>query len=209
MAGNFNGTYGQNGQYGGFQGNGNGGWQSGYGNWQQPQYAQQPMMNMSGHVEMGMDWVDGEAAARAYQIPPGKQPPIALWDLNDNVIYFKTVNAMGIPNPLSKARYTMEQMPNMSQLPGNQSMLTGAQGNNGGGNGGNGGNNGGGSSGNMSGNDNYVTKSDFEMLRQEIREMRQAQANQNGVSGAQNNASNNGGNNGGSSTGNRGGRNNG
>lgn len=194
MAGNFNGTYGQNGQYGGFQSNGNGGWQSGYGNWQQP------TMNMSGHVEMGMDWVDGEAAARAYQIPPGKQPPIALWDLNDNVIYFKTVNAMGIPNPLSKARYTMEQMPNMSQLPSGQSMLAGAQGSNGG--------NGGGSSGNMSGNDNYVTKSDFELLRQEIREMRQAQANQNGVSGAQNGSSNNGGN-GSSSTGNRGGRNNG
>lgn len=55
-------------------------------------------------------WVDGEIGARAYQIPPGTPPgaTIPLWDTNDMVIYLKSTNAMGMPNPLQKLRYYPE-----------------------------------------------------------------------------------------------------
>ena len=38
---------------------------------------------------------------------PANQP-IALWDTNDTVIYLKSINPMGMPNPLQKAHYTLE-----------------------------------------------------------------------------------------------------
>lgn len=51
--------------------------------------------------------VDGEAAARAYQMPMGIQPgtPIALWDTNEQVIYLKSINQMGMPNPIQKLKF--------------------------------------------------------------------------------------------------------
>lgn len=55
-------------------------------------------------------WVDGEVGAKAYQLPQGlpANQPIALWDTNDTVIYLKSVNPMGMPNPLQIARYQLE-----------------------------------------------------------------------------------------------------
>lgn len=128
----------------------------------QPQYQQQ--------VNPTMIWVDGEAAARAYQIPPTHPigQPIALWDNNDMVIYLKSIDSFGRPAPLKKIRYTVEaeqQSQQMSALPGGN---------------GNSGNDG------FSGStENYVTKDDLESLKNEIRTM--MQQNQNG--------GNNGGNN--------------
>lgn len=58
-----------------------------------------------------MIWVDGEVGAKAYQIPMGTNGPVALWDTNDSVIYLKSTNQMGMPNPLQKIRYTMEENP--------------------------------------------------------------------------------------------------
>lgn len=71
-----------------------------------PQYQTQ----MSGSMQQGLKWVDGEVGAKAYQMPTGwpANTPIALWDTNDTVIYLKSVNPMGMPNPLQKARYTLE-----------------------------------------------------------------------------------------------------
>lgn len=71
---------------------------------QMPQSAQ---MQQNG---MGLKWVDGEIGAKAYQMPSGWPPnqPIALWDTNDTVIYLKSINPMGMPNPLQKAHYTLE-----------------------------------------------------------------------------------------------------
>lgn len=63
-----------------------------------------PQMTLKGEIE----WVDGEAAAKSYQIPAGMTKPIALWDTNDTVIYLKSSNAMGMPNPIQKIHYTME-----------------------------------------------------------------------------------------------------
>lgn len=58
----------------------------------------------------GLTWVDGEVGAKAYQMPQGWpcNKPIALWDTNDTVIYLKSINPMGMPNPLQKAHYTLE-----------------------------------------------------------------------------------------------------
>jgi len=59
----------------------------------------------------GLIWVDGEVGAKAYQMPQGwpSNQPIALWDTNDTVIYLKSTNPMGMPNPLQKAHYTLEE----------------------------------------------------------------------------------------------------
>lgn len=84
-------------------------------NWYGPAY---PQMNQSAAMnpvsqgnDIGIHWVDGEVEAKAFQIPPGfpagKQ--IALWDVNDQVIYVKSLNQMGMPNPMWKVRYTMEE----------------------------------------------------------------------------------------------------
>ena len=60
----------------------------------------------------GLIWVDGEVGAKAYQLPAGwpSNQPIALWDTNDTVIYLKSTNPMGMPNPLQKAHYTLDCM---------------------------------------------------------------------------------------------------
>ena len=88
---------------------------SGVGQQMYPQYQNQQSMaqlpqaqnTQSGH---GLIWVDGEVGAKAYQFPQGWPPnqPIALWDTNDTVIYLKSINPMGMPNPLQKAHYTLE-----------------------------------------------------------------------------------------------------
>lgn len=53
--------------------------------------------------------VDGEVGAKAFMVPNGSTGPIALWDTNDSVIYLRTFNAAGMPNPLRKLRYTEEE----------------------------------------------------------------------------------------------------
>ena len=71
----------------------------------QPQsYGQAP--TVKGEIE----WVDGEVGAKAYQVPAGMTKPVALWDTNDTVIYLKSVNQYGIPNPIQKIHYRMEEM---------------------------------------------------------------------------------------------------
>ena len=77
-----------------------------------PQYAQNiqtPQTQTTG--SHGIIWVDGEVGAKAYQLPAGwpANTPIALWDTNDTVIYLKSTNPMGMPNPLQKAKYKLEE----------------------------------------------------------------------------------------------------
>ena len=90
---------------------------SGVGQQMFPQYQQSmnqmPIQQTSQtHNGMGIKWVDGEVGAKAYQMPAGWPPnqPIDLWDTNDTVIYLKSINPMGMPNPLQKARYELEGM---------------------------------------------------------------------------------------------------
>lgn len=61
-------------------------------------------------VEGEIKWVDGEVGAKAHQIPAGTTKPVALWDTNDTVIYLKSMNQYGIPNPIQKIHYRMEEM---------------------------------------------------------------------------------------------------
>ena len=121
----------------------------------------------------GMQWVDGEVGAKAFQMPQGWPvgTPIALWDTNDTVIYLKSMNQMGMPNPLQRIHYTMEEQPNQSRLPaGNTSGDTQPQA-------------------------NYATKDDLESMKNELRDLINSQRKQNG--GGNQNGSNNGGNRGG------------
>lgn len=102
---------------------------SGIGQQMYPQYGQQsmtqnvPQSQTSGTCMHGLIWVDGEIGAKAYQLPQGlpANQPIALWDTNDTIIYLKSVNPMGMPNPIQKAHYTLEEQRGTS---GSRSMAT-------------------------------------------------------------------------------------
>lgn len=72
----------------------------------------QPPVSAAQPAQQGLIWVDGEAAAKAYQLPAGwpANTPIALWDTNDTIIYLKSTNQMGMPNPLQIAEYQLREM---------------------------------------------------------------------------------------------------
>lgn len=63
--------------------------------------------------------VDGEVGAKAFMVPSGSTGPIALWDTNDSLIYLRTFNSAGMPNPLKKLRYEEEEP--VPMLPSGQS----------------------------------------------------------------------------------------
>ena len=94
----------------------------------QQAYLQQQPANYQ--VQTGICWVDGEVGAKAQQLPPGwdTTKPFPMWDTNDQVIYLKSFNQMGMPNPLTKLHYTIEEpsrpAPMMSsQANGNEQRL--------------------------------------------------------------------------------------
>lgn len=124
-------------------------------------FAQQPTQPQVGQ---GMIWVDGEVGAKAYQMPQGWPvgTPVPLWDTNDPVIYLKSINQMGMPNPLQKIHYTMEEQ-QQSKLPASQ--MSGDN--------------------QMQGAQNFATKEDFEQLKKELKESIQ-NLNQNGSKNEQN-----------------------
>lgn len=93
----------------------------------QPQY-NMPQSNTSYAAQqqpVGIVWVDGEVGAKAYQLPAGwpVNAPMPLWDTNDTIIYLKSTNQMGMPNPIQKVRYTMEDAPRMSPAMSSQAAL--------------------------------------------------------------------------------------
>ena len=114
-----------------------------------------------------IEWVDGEAAARAYQAPPGwpADTPIALWDNTAPYIYFKSWNRMGMPNRIQKIQY--DPTPIQDESP---NLPVGQNGN----------------SGAAELEKAYVTKEDLAEMKREIQEMIQefhvkpVQNNQNG-----------------------------
>ena len=77
-----------------------------YGN----QYGQQqPVVpQQTAPAYRGIDWVDGESEARSRQLPPGVIQH-DMWDINEPIIYIKSLNQYGMPNPLRKIRYTMDE----------------------------------------------------------------------------------------------------
>ena len=53
-------------------------------------YQQQPVQ------QSGINWVQGEAGAKAYLVAPGST--VQLWDSEEKVIYLKTADASGLPS---------------------------------------------------------------------------------------------------------------
>lgn len=155
---------------------------SGVGQQMYPAYGQsmaaQPQMSYGTAQQQtgqGIIWVDGEVGAKAFQMPQGWSPntPIPLWDTNDTIIYLKSINQMGMPNPLQKIKYQMEDVPQM--LPAGQQSGTGSQG------------------------ADYATKDDLSNLRTEIQSLKEmlsnkSAANQNGSNPQQGQNGNRGGN---------------
>lgn len=117
----------------------------------QPSYAAQnnyqPSMSMT-----GICWVDGEVGAKAQQLPPGwdTTKPFPMWDTNDQIIYLKSFNAMGMPNPLTKLHYTIEEPSRQAPMMSSQANLPAAD------------------RPDMTG---YVRKEDLEQMKEEIRAM--------------------------------------
>ena len=132
-------------------------------------YSMQPSMPQQSFTPraQGMEWVDGEVGAKAFQMPQGWPvgQPIALWDTNDQVIYLKSINQMGMPNPLQKIRYQMEEQP-VAALPATGTVSGAAEA-------------------------AYATKEDFEKLMDEVRGLKDMVVNkapyQNNKSGNSNN----------------------
>lgn len=123
-----------------------------YASYPQPQVSQQPAPQQT---QSGIIWVDGEVGAKAQQLPPGwpANTPLPLWDTNDTIIYLKSTNPMGMPNPLQRLHYTMEEQTGQS---GRSYMPTAAP-------------------ALMSGDHEpipdgkYVTKEDFDKMKEELK----------------------------------------
>lgn len=67
-------------------------------------------------ITTGMNWVQGEAGANAFQVQPGQLA--VLFDSTQNIFYIKTVDASGKPNPLEVYDYSKHENkaePDMSQ----------------------------------------------------------------------------------------------
>jgi hypothetical protein len=122
---------------------------------QQSFQAQQPMQNC------GVDWVGDEFEARAKPMPAGVNQ-YAMFDANQPRIYLKSINQMGMPNPMKILRYVVEG--EQQNLPAEQNPVEGV-------------------SGSMSGTPQigyYVTKDDLNQMKNELQEMIR------GLSGVQN-----------------------
>ena len=63
----------------------------------QPMY-QQPMMQQQQQQQQqtGINWVQGEAGAKAYLVAPGQT--VQLWDSEEKIIYLKSADASGMPS---------------------------------------------------------------------------------------------------------------
>ena len=139
---------------------------------QQTLQQQFPMNSVSYGMPSNNYWisVDGEMAARAWQMPQNVPPNtiIPLWDLDGQHVYFKSTDAYGRINPIRKGKVVFEE--DMANLPAGQSEgCSGASA----------------ASVNMPSGRNpvydsaastpdmsgYVTKEDFDGLRHEIQEM--------------------------------------
>lgn len=63
----------------------------------QPQYQQPMMQSQAAAPQAGspMQWVQGEAAAKAWTVPPGTS--VVLWDTEAPLIYIKSADQTGMP----------------------------------------------------------------------------------------------------------------
>ena len=139
----------------------------------QPGYSGTPLQqSYTSQPTIVAAWVEGEMEARGRQMPQGATQ-FFMFDANQQKIYLKSINQMGMPNPMQILNFTIED--NTANLPGGQSGMSQT-----------------GANTDMS---QYVTKHDLEQLRNEIRQMSQSGSNVNtNSSGNQNGGQNRGGN---------------
>ena len=92
------------------------------------QYGSIPMQVQQPQMIKPIEWVEGEVGANADQMPNGlpANQPVPLWDSTDTVIYLKSWNQMGMPNPLQVIRYQMSEPQVLQNLP-SQSNTSGSQ----------------------------------------------------------------------------------
>ena len=64
--------------------------------YQPPVVFQQPMVQTPPQQSSGINWVQGEAGAKAYLVAPGST--VQLWDSEEKVIYLKSADASGMPS---------------------------------------------------------------------------------------------------------------
>lgn len=106
--------------------------------------------------------VDGELAARAWQIPNNLPPNtiIPLWDLDGQHVYFKSVDAYGRMNPIKKGKIIFEEDPTPANLPNASQQSAPVE---------------------IPDMSKYLKKEDFESFKTEIKNMIQSiHQNQNG-----------------------------
>lgn len=73
-------------------------------NAQMPQNSPQMAQNASPASNSGIIWVQGESAAKAYPVASGQS--ILLMDSEDSVMYIKSTDQSGMPQPLRIFDYT-------------------------------------------------------------------------------------------------------
>ena len=128
----------------------------------QPVYQMPMSMAPQAAATPYMIQVDGEMAAKAWQMPANIAPGtvIPIWDVDGVHVYFKSVDGYGRLNPTRKARIVIEDE--------NQNLTEGQNG----------------SSGNAG--SQYITRADFDAFRNEMKQMLSGNR-QNGSNYRQNN----------------------
>jgi len=90
-------------------------------NYQQmyPQYTYVPQQPIAPVIQTqstvndnGVNWVQGEAGAKSWVVPPGKS--VMLMDSENSVFYIKTTDNSGVPLPLRIFDYTERTVQNVS-----------------------------------------------------------------------------------------------
>ena len=90
-------------------------------NYQQmyPQYTYVPQQPIAPVIQTqstvndnGVNWVQGEAGAKSWVVPPGKS--VMLMDSENSVFYIKTTDNSGVPLPLRIFDYTERTTQNVS-----------------------------------------------------------------------------------------------
>jgi len=79
-------------------------------NLQMPQNASNLASNASPATNSGIIWVQGENAAKAYPVASGQS--ILLMDSEDSVMYIKSTDQSGMPQPLRVFDYSERKSPN-------------------------------------------------------------------------------------------------
>lgn len=126
---------------------------------QQMQPMQQSFANTTTLIPQKPVFVDGEMAARVFQMPENWPPmvPLYLWDMSGDVFYMKMIGQNGIPMPLETFDFKRREPAPSGYLSGNNSP-------------------------DMS---QYVTKADLDQRFSKLEQM--MQSNQNGVNNQQQN----------------------